>query len=79
LAVEATSELVSARLFPVLRENTAKFVDFRPQTNNDPRRSNVNSIAYHRNSLAAKTGKIEPPSREKLEANRQSEMPQTTT
>jgi hypothetical protein len=32
LAVEAViGELISARLFPVLRENTAKFADFRPR------------------------------------------------
>jgi len=45
LAVQAvTSELVSACLFPVLRENTGKLADFRLQTNDDPRRSTTDSI-----------------------------------
>jgi len=58
LSVEAViSELVSARLFPVLRENTAKFADFRPRDDNSPRLCIGNSIAYHRNSLNTKTGK----------------------
>ena len=58
LAVEAViSELVSRRLFPVLRENTAKFADFRPRDDNGPRLCIGNSIAYHRNSLNTKTGK----------------------
>jgi hypothetical protein len=33
MAVQAViSEIISARLFPVLRENTEKFADFRLQT-----------------------------------------------
>jgi hypothetical protein len=63
MAVQAViSELVSARLFPVLRENTAKFADFRLQTKNDPRRSTTDSITWDHDSIAAKTGKLSSPS-----------------
>jgi len=49
LAVEAViSELVSARLFPVVRENTAKFADFSLEMTIVRRLRSGNSIAYHR-------------------------------
>jgi hypothetical protein len=58
LAVEAVrSELVSARRFPVLRENTGKFADFRLKTTMIRRLRSGNSIAYQRISLSVKTGK----------------------
>ena len=57
LAVEAViSELVSARLFPVLRENTEKFADFGLEIDKAPRVSEENSIAYQRNSLSVRAG-----------------------
>jgi hypothetical protein len=60
------SELVSVRCFPVLRENTGKFADFGLEIAKAPWLSEVNSIAYQQNSLAAKTGK-------NLRANREPE------
>jgi hypothetical protein len=46
VAVEAViSELVSARLFPVLRENTGKLAEFCPETTMERRLHSVNSIA----------------------------------
>ena len=45
VAVEAViSEFVSARLFPVLWENTAKFAEFCPKTTMERRLHGVNSI-----------------------------------
>ena len=59
VAVEAViSELVSARLFPVLRENTGKFADFSSGDDNRGRLSSGNSIAYHPNSLSIRSGKL---------------------
>ena len=59
LAEEAViSEPVSARWFPVPRENTGKFADFGLEIAKVPRLSEENSIAYPRNSLVAKAGKI---------------------
>lgn len=52
------SELVSAPLFLVLRENTAKFAQFGLETTIASGFRNANSKGYHHNSLAAKTGKI---------------------
>ena len=58
MAVEAViSELVSARLFPVLRENTGKFDDFRLKKTIIHQVRSVNSVAYQRISLSVKTGK----------------------
>ena len=51
-------ELVSVRLFPVLRENTGKFADFRLKTTMIRRLRSGNSMAYQRISLSVKTGKI---------------------
>ena len=51
-------ELVSARRFPVLRENTGKFVDFSLKKNIIRRVRSVNSMAYQRISLSVKTGKL---------------------
>jgi hypothetical protein len=59
LAVQAViGELVSVRLFPVLRENTGKFVDFSLKKNIIRRVRSVNSMAYQRISLSVKTGKL---------------------
>jgi len=59
LAVEAViGELVSVRLFPVLRENTGKLVDFSLKKTIIRRVRSVNSMAYERISLSVKTGKI---------------------
>jgi len=59
LAVEAViSELVSVRVFPVLRENTGKFADFPLKTTMIRPLRSGNSIAYQRISLSVKTGKI---------------------
>jgi hypothetical protein len=59
LAEEAViSELVSARWFPVPRENTGKFTDFGLEIAKAPRLSEEDSIAYQQNSLVAKAGKI---------------------
>jgi hypothetical protein len=73
MAVEAIiSELVSTRLFPVLRENTGKFAGFSHETRMVCRFRNVNSIAYHPNSLSIGSGKSfinreqKPSSREKV-------------
>jgi hypothetical protein len=58
LAEEAViSELVSTSLFPVLRENTAKFAEFSHETRRISRFRNVNSMAYHPNSLSIGSGK----------------------
>jgi hypothetical protein len=46
------------RVFPVLRENTGKFVDFSPKKTRIPRVRVVNSMAYLLISLSVKTGKI---------------------
>jgi hypothetical protein len=47
LAVEAViSELVSVRVFPVLRENTGKFVDFSLKKTVIHRVRSGNSMAY---------------------------------
>jgi hypothetical protein len=59
LAEEAViSEPVSARWFPVPRENTGKFADFGLEIAKAPRLSEENSTAYQQNSLVAKAGKI---------------------
>jgi hypothetical protein len=59
MAVEAViSELVSARLFPVPRENTGKFPDFGLKIAEALRLSAGNTITYEQNSLAAEAGKI---------------------
>jgi hypothetical protein len=59
LAEEAViGEPVSARLFPVPRENIGKFADFGLEMTEVPRLSGGNSIGCERNSLAAKAGKI---------------------
>jgi hypothetical protein len=59
LAVGAViSELVSARLFPVLRENTGKFVDSSLKRTIIRSVRSANSMAYQRISLSSKTGKI---------------------
>ena len=59
LAEEAViSEPVSARWFPVPRENTGKFANFGLEIANAPRLSEENSIACQRNSLVTKAGKI---------------------
>ena len=52
------SELVSVRRFPVLRENTGKFVEFSLKKTLIRRVRTVNSMAYQRISLSFKTGKI---------------------
>jgi hypothetical protein len=52
------SEPVSARWFPVPRENTGKFADFGLEIAKAPRLSEENSIACQRNSLVTKAGKI---------------------
>jgi hypothetical protein len=52
------SELVSARLFPVLRENTGKFVDSSLKRTIIRSVRSANSMAYQRISLSSKTGKI---------------------
>ena len=58
MAVEAViSELVSVRRFPVLRENTGKFVDFSLKKAIIRGVRSVNSMAYQRISLSIKTGK----------------------
>jgi hypothetical protein len=55
--VEAViSELVSVRRFPVMRENTAKFFDFRLRDGDCPCFRTGNSIAYKGNSLNTETG-----------------------
>jgi hypothetical protein len=51
-------EPVSARLFPVPREDTGKFADFGLEMTEALRLSGGNSIVCERNSLAAKAGKI---------------------
>jgi hypothetical protein len=57
--VEAViSELVSVLLFPVQRENTAKFADLGVEIAGAPRFSGGKSIVCDHNSLAAKAGKI---------------------
>jgi hypothetical protein len=56
--VAVISELVSMRVFPVLRENTGKFVDFSPKKTRIPRVRSVNSMAYRPISLSVKTGKV---------------------
>src|SRR5262245_29192127 len=48
------------RLFPVLRENTGKFVEFRLGTTIDFCLRSVNSIAYKPNSLSIGSGKCSP-------------------
>src|SRR5262245_27048948 len=48
------------RLFPVLRENTGKFVEFRLVTTIEVRLRSVNSIAYQPNSLSIGSGKLSP-------------------
>jgi len=59
LAVVAViSELVSVRVFPVFRENTGKFVDFRLKKTIIHQVRSVNSVAYQRISLSVKTGKL---------------------
>ena len=50
------SELVSVRRFPVMRENTAKFFDFRLRDGDCPCFGTGNSIAYKGNSLNTETG-----------------------
>ena len=52
------SELVSARLFPVLRENTGKLADFGLETTAERRHCSGSSIAYRRNSLNIGSGKL---------------------
>jgi hypothetical protein len=52
------SELVSVRVFPVLLENTGKFVDFSPKKTRILRVRVVNSMAYRLISLSVKTGKL---------------------
>ena len=47
------SEPVSARWFPVPRENTGKFADFGLEIAKVPRLSEENSIPYQQNSLVA--------------------------
>ena len=46
------------RLFPVLRENTGKFVEFRLDTTIDVRLRSGNSIAYQPNSLSVGSRKL---------------------
>jgi hypothetical protein len=59
LAEEAViSEPVSARWFPVPRENTGKFADFGLEIAKAPRLSEENSIAYQENFLVAQQGKF---------------------
>jgi len=59
LVVEAViGELVSARLFPVLRENTGKFVDSSLKKTIIRGVRSANSMAYQLTSLSVKTGKI---------------------
>jgi hypothetical protein len=54
MAEEAViSEPVSARWFPVPRENTGKFADFGLEIAKVPRLSEENSIPYQQNSLVA--------------------------
>ena len=54
MAEEAViSEPVSARWFPVPRENTGKFADFGLEIAKAPRLSAENSIAYQQHSLVA--------------------------
>ena len=50
-------ELVSVRLFPVLRENTGKFVDFSLKKTINRRVRSVNSMVYQQISLSVITGK----------------------
>ena len=52
------SELVSVRRFPVMRENTGKFVDFSLKKAIIRGVLSVNSMAYQRISLSIETGKI---------------------
>ena len=57
--VEAViSELVSVHVFPVLRENTGKFVDFSLKMTVIRGVCSANSMAYQRISLSVKTGKV---------------------
>jgi hypothetical protein len=59
LAEEAViSEPVSAGLFPVQWENTAKFVKLGLEMANVPRLSEEDSIPYQQNSLPVKQGKF---------------------
>jgi hypothetical protein len=59
LAEEAViGEPVSARLFPVPREDTGKFADFGLEMTEAPGLSRGNSIVCEQNSLAARAGKI---------------------
>jgi hypothetical protein len=59
MAVEAViSELVSVSPFPVLRENTGKFVEFRRRATIEIRLRIGNSIAYQPNSLSIGSGKL---------------------
>ena len=59
LAVEAViGEPVSISYFPVSRENTGKFAEFRPIDDNNPAPSQWNSMTWQRNSLSGKTGKM---------------------
>ena len=51
-------ELISVRLFPVLRENTGKYVDFSLKKTIIHRVRSGNSMAYQWTSLSVKTGKI---------------------
>jgi hypothetical protein len=52
------SELVSESQFPVLRENTGKFADFRFEMAEAPRLSGVNSIDCERIPWLPKQGKL---------------------
>jgi hypothetical protein len=59
MAVEAViCEPVSDRPFPVLRENTGKFADFRFEMAEAPRLSGVNSIDCERIPWLPKQGKL---------------------
>ena len=59
IAVEAViGELVSVRRFPVLRENTGKFLDSSLKEDLIRGVRGANSMAYQQISLSVKTGKI---------------------
>ena len=59
MAEEAVvGEPVSARLFPVIGENTGKFAHLGLKMTEVHRLSAGNTIAYEQNSLAAEAGKI---------------------
>jgi hypothetical protein len=72
LAVEAViGELVSLRLFPVLRENTGKFVRIQTEATIDVRLRSGNSIAYQPNSLSIGSGKLFAWNRERKPSSRE--------